>query len=247
MRPARIRDPSIAVADRTPRAVRESAANDDRRLRLLHRLRPSPHLREVDDLAVIFGLGFGPDLRHRLDLLAHFLEARFEDGAVIFNFVLVPAAADAKQKPPAGNLVDRSDELCRLDRVALDDEAHPGPNLQGLCRHRRCRQGHERVHHVVILLAELAASRRRRFAGAGDVRVLGRPYRLEAALFERPAELGRRHRVIGEKHRRAKIHLFLHRSDRPSLRSIDESAPESRGIRAPATSGLQPQFEPIIT
>src|SRR6202023_2859811 len=74
-------------------------------------------------------------------------------------------------------------------------------------------------------------------AGAGDVRVLGRPYRLEAALFERPAELGRSHRVIGEKHRRAKIHLFLHRSDRPSLRSIDESSPESRGIRAPATSG----------
>ena len=117
-------------------------------------------------------------------------------------------------------MVDRSDEFRGLDRVALDDEAHPGPDLQGPCRHRRRRQGDERVHHVIILLAELAASGRRRFAGAGDVRVLGRPDRLEAALFERPAELGRRHRIIGEEHRRAKIHLSLHRSECPSLTSI---------------------------
>ena len=38
------------------------------------------------------------------------------------------------------------------------------------------------------------------------MRVLGRPYRLEAARFQRLAELAGRHRVIGEEHRRAEIH-----------------------------------------
>jgi hypothetical protein len=63
---------------------------------LLHRLRPGPHLREIDNIAVIFGFGFGPDLLHRLDLLAHLLEAGFEDRAVILDLVLVPPAAYPK-------------------------------------------------------------------------------------------------------------------------------------------------------
>src|ERR1700730_3930100 len=101
MRAARIGDHAVAVADRAARAVREGAADDDRRVRRLHRLRPGPHLRDFDDLAVIFGLGFGPDLLHRLDLLAHFLEAGRADGAVALDLVLVPPAADAEQKPAA--------------------------------------------------------------------------------------------------------------------------------------------------
>src|ERR1700720_3336385 len=206
MRAARIGDPAVAVADRAARAVREGAADDDRRVRLLHRLRPSPHLWNLGDPAVIFGLGFGPDLLHRLDLLAHLLEARREDGAVALDLVLVPPAADAEQKPAARDLVDRGDELCGLDRVALNDEAHPGPDLQGLGSHRRRRQCDERVHHVIVLLAEFAAAGRRRLARAGNMRVLGRPDRLETPRLQRLAEFGRGHRVIGEKHRRAKIH-----------------------------------------
>ena len=84
--------------------------------------------------------------------------------------------------------------------------AYPGPDLQGLGGHRRRRQCDERVHHVVVLLAELAAASRRRLAGARNVRVLGRPDELETARLQRLAELGRGHRVIGEEHRRAKIH-----------------------------------------
>ena len=149
-----------------------------------------------------------------------FLKRVCEDGAVALDLVLVPAAADAEQKPAARDLVDRGDELCGLDRVALDDEAHPGADLQGLRRHRRRGQGDERVHHVVVLLAEFAAAGRRRLARARDVRVLGRPERLEAARLERLAELGRGHRVIGEEHRRAKIHLLSPRiGDGPELTS----------------------------
>src|SRR5215468_7756785 len=115
MRPACIGDPSVAVADRAPRAVREGAADNDGRVRLLNRLRPGPHLWHIDDIAVIFRLGLGPDLLHRLHLLAHLFEARSEDGAVALDLVLVPAAADAEQKPAARYVVNRSDELCGLD------------------------------------------------------------------------------------------------------------------------------------
>ena len=52
------RDPAIAVADRAPRAMREGAADMDRRVRLLHRLRPGHHRIEIDELAVIFRLAF---------------------------------------------------------------------------------------------------------------------------------------------------------------------------------------------
>src|SRR6516162_2711392 len=210
VRAARIGDPAVAVAHRAPRAVRKGAADDDRWVRLLYRLRPGSHFHDLDDVAVIFRLGFGPNLLHCLDLLAHLLEAGFEDSAMALDLVLVPTAADAEQKPPARDMIDRGDELCGLDRVALIDEAHPGPDLQPLRCGRRRGQRYERVHHIVIPLLQLATSCRRRFARTGNVRMLGGPHRLEAARFERFSELGRGHRVIGEKHRRAKIHLSLH-------------------------------------
>jgi len=53
---------------------------------------------EIDELAVVLRRLLRPDFLHRLDGLAHPLEARRIDGAVVFHFVLVPAAADAKQE-----------------------------------------------------------------------------------------------------------------------------------------------------
>src|SRR5438105_14998006 len=132
MRSAGIGDPSIAITDRAPRAVRKGAADNDRRVGLLHRLRPGPHFHDPNDLAATFRLGLGPDLLHRLDLLAHLFKTGREDGAVALDLVLVPAAADAEQKPAARDVVDRGDELRGLDRVALNDEAHPGADLQSL-------------------------------------------------------------------------------------------------------------------
>jgi hypothetical protein len=49
---------------------------------------------------------------------------------VILDVLDVSAAADAEQKPLAGDLVDRGDELCHLDRVALNDEADAGCQLE---------------------------------------------------------------------------------------------------------------------
>src|SRR5580704_10696478 len=76
------RYPAIAIGDRPLGGVWKGAADDDRRVRLLHRLRPLHHLVELDELAREFRLGPRPDLLHRQDALAHQFEARLEDGAV---------------------------------------------------------------------------------------------------------------------------------------------------------------------
>ena len=176
-------------------------------MRPLHRLGPGHHRREIDKLAVIFRLGLGPDRLHRLDLLAHPLEARRIDRAVILHLVLVPAAADAEQKAASRHLVERGDRLRQLHRVALDHQTDAGAELERGGRGGRGAQAHERVHRVVILLRQLAAGREGGLARQRDVRVLGRPDRLKAARLQGPAELGRRHRIIGEEHRRADIHV----------------------------------------
>src|ERR1700681_4878777 len=75
-------------------------------------------------------------------------------------------------------------------------------------------QRHERVHHVVILLRQLTARRKRRLSRHRDMRMLRRPYRLETALLERPGQLARAHRVVGKKHRRAKQHGWSPKKER---------------------------------
>src|ERR1700730_12850452 len=71
----RHRNPTVAIADRAPRALREGAADMDRRVRLLYRFGPGDHRIEMHELSMVFGLGFRPDFLHRLDGFAHPLEA----------------------------------------------------------------------------------------------------------------------------------------------------------------------------
>jgi hypothetical protein len=96
LRPARMRDPPIAIGEGTPGSVRKGTADDYRGMRSLHRLGPAHHRGEVDELAVIFSLGLGPDFLHRRDALAHQLKSRPKLGAVISHFLGVPAAANSE-------------------------------------------------------------------------------------------------------------------------------------------------------
>src|SRR5262249_32270798 len=61
---ARRRNPTIAITDGSPGAMRESAADMDRRMRLLHGFGSGDHRIEIDEFAMIFGLGFCPDFLH---------------------------------------------------------------------------------------------------------------------------------------------------------------------------------------
>jgi hypothetical protein len=161
-------------------------------MRFLNRLGPSHHRRKIDELSVIFRPRLGPDRLHSLNTLSHQLEAGFESGAVVFNFFGIPATANAEQEPPAGYLVDRGNQLCSLNGISLHNEAHARTELQGLSHHRRGTQHNERVHDLGVGPWEFAPAWKGCPARRRNVRVLGRPHRLEAARLECPAELHRR-------------------------------------------------------
>jgi len=55
----------------------------------------------------------------------NFFEAGLAERAVVFHLLDVPPAADAENKAPARDLVERGNELRRLDRIALDREHTP--------------------------------------------------------------------------------------------------------------------------
>src|SRR5439155_1513211 len=75
-------------------------------------------------------------------------------------------------------------------------------------------------HHVVVLLRQVTALRKRRAARQRDVRVLRRPERAEPALFQRAAELGRAHRVVREEDRRAEVHVSSYFHGGPDMAPI---------------------------
>src|SRR5215467_5066410 len=89
---------------------------------------------------------------------AHPLEAGRVDGAVVFHFILVPAAADAKQEPSLAHLVDRGNQLRGLNRVPLLHQQHATAELDGPCHLTRGSQHHERIHCVIVLSGQIAAA-----------------------------------------------------------------------------------------
>src|SRR5260370_24060097 len=151
----------VAVADRAPRGEAERAAHDHRRMRLLHGFRPSLHRWKIDDLAVILSGLIGPYLFHRLDLLAHLQGAGLEDGSVVFHLLGIPAATDAEEDAAFRYLVERRDELRRLDCISLGDQADSRAEPELCGDGARGREPDERIRHGAILLCQ------RRLAGRG--------------------------------------------------------------------------------
>src|SRR5438445_4863286 len=185
---------------------RPVAANDDGRVRLLQRLRIGPDLVEADKLAVKLGLALGPDLLHGEHALAEQSPARLPLRAVVLHLLGVPAAADAEEEATARQPVEGGDLLGRGDRVALDDEADAGAELQAPGRRGRRHERDEGVVGRPVVSREGAPARPGAAPARGDVRVLREPHRLEAALLERPGELVGGNRVLGRKHDDAVVH-----------------------------------------
>ena len=125
---------------------------------------------------------------------------------MIGHLLGVPAGADAKQKAAPRDLVETGDLLGRLDRITLHDQADTRAHLQPRRSRSGRRQRHERVHHVVVLLRQIAALRKRRLARQRDVRVLRGPERFEATLLERASKLDRPHGIVRKEDRRPEFH-----------------------------------------
>src|SRR5437762_2025506 len=201
------REPAVAIFDDAAQRVIALAAEDDRRVRLLRRLRPRPHLIEIDHLAVVFRLVLGPQRLHREDPLAHQLEPRVVAGSVIFHLLDIPAAADTEDKAPARQLIEAGDTFGGDGRVALGYEAIGGAEQQLFGRRRREGQRDERIVRMRIALRQFAAARKRALAAGRNVGVLGHKQRFEAALFESARQFDDVDPVIGREIENADLHL----------------------------------------
>src|SRR4029077_19972497 len=127
-----VRQPLVAVREHAVDHAVAVAANAERRMRLLDRLRPRPDPVEVHVTAVVGRLLLCPDRLHRLDALFQQAESCRRIRAVVAHLLDVPASADAEQEAPAGEEVQCRDLLRGNDRIALDDEAAPGPHAPPL-------------------------------------------------------------------------------------------------------------------
>ena len=107
---------------------------------------------------------------------------------VVFGAVLAGTGLHFLQLGTVGALI-----FAALGMIALGDQADTSADLQRLRRQRGGGQRHERVHDVVVPLGQVTAQDEARFARLRDVRVLGRPDDVEAALLQRDRERRRTH------------------------------------------------------
>jgi hypothetical protein len=92
--------------------------------------------------------------------------------------------------------------------VALDYQADSSAEFEPLGDGGCGTQRDERIHHVEILFSERRfAERMGEPASHRHVRVFRHPQRLKAALLQRHRQIGRRHRIVGEKDRRPDFHV----------------------------------------
>ncbi len=190
------------VGDAVRRALRVlEPAEEDRRVRLLYRLRSEAACLEVGELAVVLEQIVRPDALHDLDRLAHVLVALGEDvrGARRGELLGHPARPHAHVDPAVREVVDGGDlrgqdagrAVWRVGDAHADANlgrlrGEPGderPTLEPLTagRHRQCLR--ELVHHAERVL-EL-----RTIGGLGDDDPVERPDGVEVELLGEAGEI----------------------------------------------------------
>ena len=132
------------------------AAEQEWRASGLMRLRFTAHGREVDLLAAVARLVFGPQTTHGLRHLAHALPAGGEVGAHDFGFFSEPAGADAEQEASAGIVIETCNRFGGDQSFALGKQADPGRDFEAGRHCGRHRQRDEGISPAPIVLRQLA-------------------------------------------------------------------------------------------
>ena len=123
------RHPTVSVVDGPVHCVGGRPAEDDGRPGLLHGLGMAPDGVEADHLAMKLGGLLRPDLADGEDLLSQLLEPRLEIRPVVLHLFDVPPAADSEEEAPSGEPIHRCGLLGSHDRIALDEQADAGREL----------------------------------------------------------------------------------------------------------------------
>ena len=202
-----LRHPAVAVADRAARAVGERAADQDRRMRLLHRLRPGLHRIEVDELAVVFGRVLRPDRLHRLDALARQLVRAWRR-----------RCRGSPSRPGSSRCRHRTRSARRRPGRSRPPASPSGSDRAARSGRRRCRSSASSSPPPPRSASRTDPSRRssasadRRpgrtasCATSGMCECSGAQTMSKPRCLQRRGEFRRGHRVVGEEHRGAEFH-----------------------------------------
>src|SRR2546427_12331862 len=99
-------------------------------------------------------------------------------------FSRIPPPADPEEDAAARQPIEGGDLLGRGDRVALDDEADAGAELETLGRPRRRHERDERVVRRPVVPRQLAPAGPGAPPARGNVSMLREPHGFEATLLE---------------------------------------------------------------
>ena len=203
-----VRQPAVGPVDDPLARPLGTRADQNRRVRLLHRLGDHVGLGDVDELAAVLGLVLGPHHLHRLDPLFGHLPAVGEAHAERFHLLGQPASADAEEEASAGDHVQAGDLLGQRDRLVLGHKTDAGAQLELGRRAGRRAQPDERVVNAAVLVGQRTVGRagELRLAIDGHMHVLRREERVEAALFGGGRQCDRIYSQI----RRENEHAMLH-------------------------------------
>src|SRR5262245_32384125 len=129
---------------------------------LLGGLRVAAHRWEIEELAMKLGGILGPERFHDFERLARLRPAARKIAAKYLYFLLRPPCADAKNKAATAMVIEGSDLLGQMQRIALRHERDASGQPQRGCCRGRARKGNVRLGEVRIGPGDSAARGRER-------------------------------------------------------------------------------------
>ena len=151
--------PAISPRHHATRHVGRGAADQDGRVRLLHRLGRRVDGREVDMPAVELAGFVSPQLFHGGDGFAGVADTLGEFDAEQLGFLPEPAGADAEEETSVAEIVEGGDLLGQQDGVALRHQADARAQLERRGYRRGPAQRDEGINAFVVHLRYHAVGR----------------------------------------------------------------------------------------
>ena len=176
----------------------------------LQRFGIGPRRSEVNILTVVLGGVVAPQRAYRQRPFAHDGPAILERAAMVFDSFLDPAAGNAEQHAPAGQMIETGNRLGGNDRVAFGQQTHAGAELYTLRDSRaggergdRVMHARERFDDVAAVIAVLAMYDR-------HMAVLGKEQHIEVAFLDRARQRRRRQGHVGRQQADAETWARIH-------------------------------------
>lgn len=154
-------------------------------MRLLGGLGKAAHGRKVIVRAVVFGFVLGPQFLHGQNRILGLGPAVGKVTAQDLTLFFEPARANAKDEPPAREVIQGSNFFGQQEGIALRNQTNPSSQLNRCCCRRGPRQCNKGIGNTAVGIGDNPVFSQRVGGGVvdGDNAVLGDPERSKAQFF----------------------------------------------------------------